>query len=38
MPVGLFQPNVFGLYDIHGNVGELAQDWMNTYTGAPTDG
>jgi formylglycine-generating enzyme required for sulfatase activity len=39
-PVGSFgAPNAFGLYDMHGNVGELCIDpWHATYEGAPSDG
>jgi formylglycine-generating enzyme len=38
-PVGSFLPNAFGLYDMLGNVEEwTADDWHETYDGAPTDG
>ena len=37
--VGRYQPNTYGLYDMHGNVWELVQDCFNgNYAETPSDG
>jgi formylglycine-generating enzyme required for sulfatase activity len=38
-PVDNFPPNIFGVYDLHGNVLEWCLDhWHDNYEGAPSDG
>jgi eukaryotic-like serine/threonine-protein kinase len=38
-PVGTFPPNLFNLYDMHGNLWEWCLDeWFDNYHLAPTDG
>jgi formylglycine-generating enzyme required for sulfatase activity len=38
-PVGKYQANAFGVYDIMGNLAEWTEDcWNTSYSGAPDDG
>jgi formylglycine-generating enzyme required for sulfatase activity len=39
VPVGSFEANPWGLYNVHGNVWEWCEDvWHDDYSGAPVDG
>jgi len=39
VPVNSFEPNPWGLYQVHGNIWEWVEDcWNGTYDRAPTDG
>lgn len=35
-PVNKFQPNPFGLYNVHGNVSEWCSDWLSPYSYTPS--
>ena len=39
LPVKSFEPNPWGLYQVHGNAWTWVEDcWHDNYSGAPTDG
>ena len=39
LPVDFFEPNLWGLHQVHGNVSEWIEDcWHTNYQGAPSDG
>ncbi len=39
VPVDWFEPNPWGLYQVHGNIYDWVEDcWNDNYSGAPTDG